>query len=109
VRLARIEQAPAPPSAEEQGLGLVADDVKVAADEAGCATGEEQDAIVSVSLTRFALDGADESLVRRGFECMRCTKTASSDALNDRHRAGDRGRNGAISAEALVLDHYGLG
>jgi hypothetical protein len=72
-------------------------------------SGEEQDAIVSVSLTRFALDGADESLVRRGFECMRCTKTASSDALNDRHRAGDRGRNGAISAEALVLDHYGLG
>jgi hypothetical protein len=71
--------------------------------------GEEQDAIVSVSLTRFALDGADESLVRRGFECMRCTKTASSDALNDRHRAGDRGRNGAISAEALVLDHYRLG
>ena len=67
------------------------------------------DATVSVSLTRFALDGADESLVRRGFECMRCTKTASSDALNDRHRAGDRGRNGAISAEALVLDHYGLG
>jgi hypothetical protein len=38
--LARIEQAPAPPSAEEQGAGPVAHDAGVADDPAGCATGE---------------------------------------------------------------------
>jgi hypothetical protein len=42
--LARIEQAPAPPSAEEQGADRVAHDAGVAGDPAGCATGEQQGA-----------------------------------------------------------------
>jgi hypothetical protein len=42
VRLARIEQALAPPSAEKQGLGPVAHDVDRAGDPAGCASGEER-------------------------------------------------------------------
>jgi hypothetical protein len=38
--LARIQLAPAHPSAEEQGTGLVAHNAEVASDAAGCATGE---------------------------------------------------------------------
>ncbi len=38
--LARIQLAPAPPSAEEQGADRVVHDVGVAGDPAGCATGE---------------------------------------------------------------------
>ena len=44
VGLATIEQAPAPPSADKQGLGRVAHDVDLAGDPAGCASGEEEDA-----------------------------------------------------------------
>ena len=42
VRLARIEQAPAPPSAERQGPGPVAHHVDVVSDAAGCASGEQE-------------------------------------------------------------------
>ncbi len=43
--LARVEQAPAPPSADKQGPGRVAHDAEVASDAAGCATGEQRGAL----------------------------------------------------------------
>jgi hypothetical protein len=42
VRLARSEQAPAPPSAEKRGSGTVAQDAMAAGNAVSCATGDEQ-------------------------------------------------------------------
>jgi hypothetical protein len=76
VGLARSEQAPATPSAEEQGAERVADDARVAGDPAGCANGETQGGSGRLMTSASSLEwpqcrARNEANLRRTLPCSR--------------------------------------